>query len=182
MLTLLLSVLPEEQKEVVEKIFRRFCGMFLSIALKYLHDKQYAEDAVQESMVKIILHIDDIMAPPDETIKNYCAMMVRNTAIDIGRKEHLRTHQALTEDISSEQGNPAEDIAERIDAEELVVEALSQFSRDEVSLLYLIHEKELTYREIAELMGITEDAVKKRAKRIMVRLQEIIEPGEDRLN
>ena len=177
MLTLLLSVLPEEQKTVVEKIFRRYRGMFLSIAIKYLHDMQRAEDAVQESMVKIILHIDDITALPDGAIKNYCAMMVRNTAIDIGRKEHLRTHQELTEDIASGQENLAETLAERLDAEKLVADALSQLSEDEVRLLYLRHEKGLTYREIAGLMGSTEDAVKKRAKRLMIRLREIIGLG-----
>lgn len=177
MITLLLSVLPEEQKAAVEKVFRRDRGLFIKIALEYLHDKQHAEDAVQEALVKVILHIEEISALSDREQKNYCAMIVRNTAIDMVRKERHGSALEIDENRLIQE-NPAEDIPEQLDSKRIVEKALSRLSKEEINLLYLRHEKELTYREIGALMGITEDAAKKRGKRILERLRKVIESTE----
>ena len=100
MLTLLLSVLPEEQKVSVEKIFHRYKGLFQQIAFDYVHDKNRAEDIVQESLVKIILHIDEILELSQKEQKNYCAMIVQNTAKDLLRKERVRGSGDTIYDVS----------------------------------------------------------------------------------
>ena len=179
MLTLLLSVLPEEQKVSVEKIFHRYKGLFQQIAFDYVHDKNRAEDIVQESLVKIILHIDDILELSQKEQKNYCAMIVQNTARDMLRKESVRRSKDTIYDVSIQQEDATEDIPKQMVYREIIEKALHDFTAEEKRLLYLKCGYEMSYKEVARLMGISEDAAKKRGMRLIKKIRSAMEQRED---
>ena len=179
MLTLLLSVLPEEQKASVEKIFHRYKGLFQRIALDYMQDKNRADDVVQESMVKIILHIDVISGLSQKEQKNYCAMIVQNTAKDLLRKESVRIKGDIVYETTTQQEDSTANIPEQMVYRDITEKMLQGFSMEEKRLLYLKCGYGMPYKEVARLMGISEDAAKKRGMRMMKRIRSAMEQRGD---
>ena len=57
------------------------------IAFEVLKDDALAEDAVQDAFVKIIKHLDDLGEIKCHKTKSFIVIIVRNSAIDILRKE-----------------------------------------------------------------------------------------------
>jgi RNA polymerase sigma-70 factor (ECF subfamily) len=59
-----------------------------------------------------------------------------------------------------------------------VIEAMKMLENDEREILSLVLTENLKYREIAPIMGITENNVKVKVHRARLRLREIIEHGD----
>ena len=75
-------------------IYKKFYGYLMAVALRYIKNEMEAEDAVNESFIKVFKKINDFVAHEDEqilekTMKGWMARITVNTTIDKlrGRKE-----------------------------------------------------------------------------------------------
>ena len=177
MLALLLSILPEEIRTEVEKIYKHYRGLFYGIALDKCRDDYSADDVVQESMKRIMLHSEVMISLTDTEKKSYCATVVHNTAIDYYRKE--KTIESFNA-YSDEQMMCVEldQVEQRIDVQQKLVSLLSDFSQEEKEIISMHYGHGYTYKEIGRLFGISEEAAKKRGKRILNKAKEIADSNQ----
>ena len=160
-----MTIESENDKNKIISIYQQYRGLMFYIAKQILKDQASAEDAVSDSIEKLIrnLHkIDDISCYKTRSL---IVIIVRNTALNILKK-------AKYTDISDPQTEEAADTSP-IAIEEIVsteaynkiveiINSLPDTYRD-AAVLSLLHER--TYDDIAGLLDISYDAVKMRLSR-----------------
>ena len=106
MLGFYLSLIDEpDDKEKFAEIFRSYGNMMFSKAMSILHNAALAEEAVQESFLKIAKNISKISDPNCSKTAAFIVIIVRNTALDMLKTEHINDTEPLNEaipDISSD--------------------------------------------------------------------------------
>lgn len=106
MLGFYLSLIDEpDDKEKFAEIFRSYGNMMFSKAMSVLHNTALAEEAVQESFLKIAKNISKISEPNCSKTAAFIVIIVRNTALDMLKNEHINDTEPLDEaipDISSD--------------------------------------------------------------------------------
>lgn len=106
MLGFYLSLIDEpDDKEKFAEIFRSYGNMMFSKAMSVLHNTALAEEAVQESFLKIAKNISKISEPNCSKTAAFIVIIVRNTALDMLKSEHINDREPLDEampDISSD--------------------------------------------------------------------------------
>ena len=112
----------------------------------------------------------------------FCVTIVRRCAIDILRKEKRVLPVSDIEDAgvrNTEPVNAADDSPEALFFRELqkkeLREIISRLPEDEVKLLVFRYVKEIRFKEIGMLMGISEDTARKRCQRVLEKLRALYE-------
>ncbi|MCR5656963.1 MAG: sigma-70 family RNA polymerase sigma factor, partial [Butyrivibrio sp.] len=85
MLFLILSVLEDDQRKLVEDIFKNNYKKYLRISTRILGSNTVAEEAVSDALIKISLNIKRISHLPCPEMEAFCVTIVKNCAYD-----HLR--------------------------------------------------------------------------------------------
>lgn len=168
MLAICLSMLETEQDQ------RRFTRLFeahekkiYSVALRILGDRTRAEDAAQQTWLKLVQNWKRISALPWEETEGYVVTVAKNAALDILRAERKTT--AFPEDWDP----PAqEDTQAEYDYLVTLIRALPENYR---RILELKCVEEQSNREIARRLHISESAVAVRILRGKAMLRERLE-------
>ncbi|NLD16892.1 MAG: sigma-70 family RNA polymerase sigma factor [Tissierellia bacterium] len=168
-----LASLNFDEREFVEKLFLRLNFKMYKVAFNILKEKSDTQEAVANSFVNIMESIEKIMALPCPQIDPYCVTIVKRESINIIRK---RKNLVVTDEIyqiADEKSTEAEFIL-NIDIEKLVkyVNRLKLLEKD---LLILRYAEKQSYRQIGEVLGISEEAAKKRGQRILTKLKKYYE-------
>ena len=93
MLLYLSLIDTEEDKIKFEDIFNSYKKTMYYIANSILKDEHYSHDAVQNSFLKIIKHIDKIEDVKCNKTKGFIVTIVRNSSIDIYRKLQIEKNK-----------------------------------------------------------------------------------------
>ncbi len=158
MLSFYLTLIDEpSDKEKFTEIYEHYKGMMMQKAMSILHNSALAEEAVQESFVKIAKNIFKISSPICSKTASFIVIIVRNTSYDILRREKPDRNVSLDEEISAE-NIEMPDINEVLSTVGInfileVINGMDDKYRDALSLKYLYG---YSNSEIAKLIGITE--------------------------
>lgn len=74
-------------QEFITQIYKKYDRLMLFTAKKYLMDLQECEDAVQESLLKLMSRIELLRTLEEPVLTSYVVTTVRNTAINILRRQ-----------------------------------------------------------------------------------------------
>ncbi len=161
-----------ESKESADKLhclYRRYGKFMYSVAYAVTNDKQYAEDAVHNALIKISNKLSNIDPDNRARTKAFLYIVCRNAAIDIVKKRtYLNEDELDVENISNEDAgivaNPLDIISTRETNQKLkqALDALDAKYRDVFLLKYAYS---YSREDIAEMLGISVEAVKKRLAR-----------------
>lgn len=154
---------PKDQSKF-ERIYYTYRGLMFHIAKSILRQEQDAEDAVHEAFIKIAKNILKISEPVCPKTRVYVVQVVESTSIDIWRKRRRRVETVPLEEYVGIQSNYHGD--NRVVAEIL---ALPAHDRE---VLLLRYDQGFSVRETANLLGISETAVRKREQRAKNHLKE----------
>jgi len=77
-----------KNKEKIEYLSNRYYKSMHNAAMIILGDYHLAEDACQDTFIKLIRNADILDDITSERVKNYCFVLLRHTATDIARKWH----------------------------------------------------------------------------------------------
>lgn len=103
MLSFYLTLINEpSDKEKFTEIYEHYKGMMMQKAISILHSSALAEEAVQESFIKIAKNIFKISSPICSKTASFIVIIVRNTSYDILRREKPDKNVLLDEEISAE--------------------------------------------------------------------------------
>ncbi|UOQ85388.1 RNA polymerase sigma factor [Gracilibacillus salinarum] len=88
-----------DNNEIFNELVNQFHSMMYYTALKIVKDTQMAEDAVQESWIKVFKH--QLKLERIETLGSWLRTITSRSAIDLLRKEKRRKESLLTDEANS---------------------------------------------------------------------------------
>lgn len=123
-----------------------------------------AEDAVQNSFMKIVKHIDKIdFSRGERDVKNYCLTILCNEVCNV-LSDNQENFEFDEEFCSANEYNIVEELEIRESYNE-VVEAIKSLDEKYSTTLYLIFCQEKTVNQVAEMMGLSSKTVYTRLAR-----------------
>lgn len=175
MLPFILTIGDETKQSYLEELYNTHSRRMFGSAYKILENKQDAEDALQETFIKIYKNIEKFMSLSGDDLILLIIIYTRNTARDILRKRNTEKKHTAELPTDSE-GEPlfTDIIDPCADVEEIVInkerirktasfiDSLPEPQRDVILMKYRLGMKE---REIAQILGISETAVSSRILR-----------------
>ena len=132
-------------------VLQRYTALLLGVALKYLKEKQHAEDAVQQVFLKVLTHL-----PQEEILnfkgwlyilmRNHCLQQLRdrNHYVDEAALAYLPATPSDTEDIQWHEHTLAQ-----LDA------ALKELNAEQKTTIDLFYLKKCSYEQIIAQTGYT---------------------------
>ena len=187
MLQLFLTLIEEAtEKEKFEVLYYRYRDLLHYIAMEILHDEHLAEDAVQEAFFRVARNFHKVGAVESVKTRNFLALITRNAALTMAE---CAKKQPGAPDLSPEQQAAAEergflhrsvpdaafDAVSTAELKEIIL-ALPEHYR---SVLYLAGVYEYNQPEIASLLQLPVETVKKRMQRGRLLLQQALQEREN---
>ncbi len=169
----------QKDSEKLEQLYGLYEKKMYAVAYSILHNEWQAEDAVQDAFVRLFKNIRKIKNLEEEKTRAYVLRTIQNVAIDLYRKNHIslqRTVSMEEKEIADERDDMMSLIS-RIAGESILEEMLSRLpeSYKEVIMLRCVHQ--LSTKETAAVLEISEALVRKRQQRAIKKLRTMM--GED---
>ncbi len=174
-------------QDSVEDLFRKYLPMMRGLARSILKDFHLSEDAVQEALVKLYRYSDKIDNIDSKATKNYVYTVIRNESISIKRKEERRN--LFETDVQFSEETALNNIEGQLDIDEFcnkfgfgpeITGFLNQLSLVDKDILTYKYSYGYSFKEIAEIMNMSRDAVYKRHKRALDKLRSILEEADEK--
>lgn len=173
------------ERAALEELFQRYRLPAYRIAYRLLGNEADALDAVQEGFVKALTHLDGFQGR--SSFKTWLLRVVGNAALDLGRQRGRREMLSLDRperpETTPEQLLSVEDHARNLDQEDLrgqLLRALALLPEAQRQTFVLFADAGLSYREVAETLGISIGTVMSRLfyarQRLRVLLTERVTP------
>ena len=142
-------------------------------------DRHAAEDLTQESFLRALAAVKTFR--PGSNFRAWLFRIGHNNFVNQKRSER-RTKHPLPEDVAVHDLNPAELSAENREVLEVVSRAVAELPSEFRSALLLRVEEGLSFREVAKVLGTTEETArwrvfKARQKLVKVLSPELLPPG-----
>ena len=162
MLSAALAILETaEQRNELDEFYKENIGKLYSIAISKLHNRQSAEDAIQETFLRICRYPQKFFEIEVHKRLPYAVIIIRNVIYDMFRKNGMREYDDLTDDTVADE-HSVEDIA----LDNIFTAELEEFIRSMPEALRQAITLKLTYdmtsRQIANALGISEAVARKR--------------------
>lgn len=155
----------------LERLVAQYQGAVLRTCYLYLCDRSQAEDAVQETFLKVYRNLDSFRGESSE--KTWILKIAMRTCYDMNHSGWSRFfNRRITPEMLPEASVP---FTERDDALTQAVMRLPEKLRRVIILYYY---QGLSVREIAETLGITQPSVSSRMKRGREKLKAALEGRE----
>ena len=156
----LLARFSRGERAALEELFGRYRTVAYRVAHRLLGNEADALDAVQEGFVKALTRLKSFQGR--SSFKTWLLRVVSNAALDLGRQRQRREALSLDVPSSDDQetlqpltlSDPADGL-ERADLRRLLQEALAVLSEAQRQTFVLHADGELTYREVADALGIS---------------------------
>lgn len=178
MFIIIFCTLSEEDKDLVNWIFNGNHEKLYYISMRMLRNETDAQDAVAQTFLKVIEHIEKIGKLPKAQIVPYCVVITKHVAADMLRKKKQEFPADTVEFfVCQEEADAESRFFEKANTQTLL-SVLRQLPDEDRDLIHLRYACDLGYREIARLFEIGEDAAKKRGQRVLKKLRELYEKEE----
>jgi RNA polymerase sigma-70 factor, ECF subfamily len=161
------------EQRSAEKIFKHFYPAVYRFARARLNDKEAAADIAQNVFLKVTRMITSY----DSTKGNFSAwiwQIARNTLTD-----HLRTLQRNQTELESALNINIDEFAENTHTDMLnttdayhIIDIVKKFASEDQELFRLRYISELTYAEIADITGRSENSLRVALHRIREKIRE----------
>jgi RNA polymerase sigma-70 factor (ECF subfamily) len=156
----LLARLGRGDRRALEELFRRYRLVAYRVAHRLLGNEADALDAVQDGFLKALTHLSGFQGR--STFKTWLLRVVSNAALDLGRqrgrREVLSLDTALPQEREPASLLGADDVSaglERLDLRQALDAALAQLPEAQRRTFVLHADAGLSYREVADVLGIS---------------------------
>lgn len=160
-------ILNSEDALLIEMLYSKYSKFMYKVAYNILHNKYDTEDAIQQTIVRIISCIEKIGEIEDKKTRNFIGIVCRNIAIDIynKRKKHTDVYDINDcEDITVDD-NDLSLIVVSQDNVEKIERFISSLDKKYQDVLFLRIRYEYNISEIASILGLSYDTAQKRLER-----------------
>ncbi len=178
MINAALAVLQtDEQRNILSEFYEENKNKFFSLAYAKLHNFEESEDAVQEAFLRIVKYPEKFFSIEPHKRLPYSIIIIRNVVLQMLEKQGRYTFEELPEGIP-DSNLSIEDISIGNVARSELVEFIQTLSEAKKQAVILKGVYGLNNREIADVLGITESAVRRRIADAYGRIIYFVRRGE----
>jgi RNA polymerase sigma-70 factor (ECF subfamily) len=176
----LVQLAREGDRPAREELFRRHWGLAYRVAYRLLGNEQDALDAVQDGLLKAVVHLGDFQGRSG--FQTWLMRIVTHAALDLGRKRGRRS----TVTLGHREENPLDTACEddpaqglrRNDLRRVIEAALERLTPKIRATFVLFAEAEMSYEEIARTLEIPIGTVMSRINAARQKLQMHLDGNE----
>lgn len=160
----------------IESCYQLYEQKMYQIAYGILRDPQLAEDAVQDAFLKLMRHNIYFEDARSDDSKRYMITVIKHSAIDIYHKKQREQEIMYLSDqtVELENGNETNHPIDDTELDEYIAHLPPKYQ----SIVQCLAVKNLSVRETAQVLGITEANVRKRFERAKKMLKTLVK-GSD---
>lgn len=178
MINAALAVLQtDEQRNILSEFYEENKNKFFSLAYAKLQNSEESEDAVQEAFLRIVKYPEKFFSIEPHKRLPYSIIIIRNVVLQMLEKQGRYTFEELPEDIP-DSNLSIEDISIGNVARSELVEFIQTLSEAKKQAVILKGVYGLNNREIADVLGIAESAVRRRIADAYGRIIYFVRRGE----
>ena len=164
----LLDAINSGERAALCRLYDRYSEYAMAIGLRYVPDCDQVRDVLQDSFVRIITSIGRFDYRGEGSLKSWVSRIVANQAVDyIKQHQRLQFTDEMPEDINEEEPDVGDIPPDILDS------MIGQLPTGYRVVLNLFVFEQLSHRDIAQRLGITERASTSqffRAKRMLQRM------------
>ncbi len=165
MISILLDLIEEESDQILfENIYKEYQKQMLHIAVKYLRNKELAEDTIQNVFLRIARNIKTIRDLKPEQVRCYVFVATRHGALDTLKieKRHQFCDIDSFYDISDKLSE--NNIENRI-SQSYIVDIIERIPARYKEVMYMRFLLGISYKDMARVLGITANNARQRVLR-----------------
>lgn len=170
--------MTHKESDKLKQLYELYEQPMYRIAFAVLKNNEFAEDAVSDAFIKIIGKLHKIGDAGSPKTKNYIIKVIKSTSINIYRKKRTSYAREVTIDETVMQipddSDSAEDLIIAAEIRSELHDIINNIKEPDRSILLLRCRDELSWREVAQILSLTEVNVRKRFERIRKKLTEEI--------
>lgn len=144
------------EKELIAQLYNAYKQFMYNISMSLLGKKEDAEDAVQDSFVRIIKNLDKIQNPYSRKTKSYITVITKNICFDKLKKQ--QNMQKIYQDGKVYEDDSAQQ-AEIDITYEKIIKNMKQLSPQLKNIAFLYYVQQLPTKDIAEMLDIEPNTV-----------------------
>lgn len=169
-----LSVLEtDEQRNELSEVYIKNSDKFYHIAYSKLQNRNDAEDAVEEAFLRVAVKPENFFGIPDEKKVAYLDVIIKNVAVEMFNKR-CKTAAVDIEELYEEFTDTfplPDELAIGEVAKDKLIDFIMSMPEGKRQAMLLKIEHQLTTKQIAAALGISESAARKRISdaEIMIR-------------
>ena len=169
-----MALIDDEDIPEFEKIYEKYKQPLYDLAFSILHNHQDAEDAVQETFIKIADTFTKVLQIPCNELTSYIVIICRNISINKYNKNKRTSEHTirLNENIT------ASEVFSASESKEALMNALSQLPQDHKDVIFLFDLQGMSAKEAAALLGISEGNVRIKVFRAREMLRKSLKEGK----
>ncbi len=167
----------DEQRNILSEFYEENKNRFYAIAFSKLHNREAAEDAIQEAFLRIVRYPDKFFEIDAHKRLPYAIIIIRNVVLQFLEQKGRYEPEELPEELPDPGISVEETVIGRISGDELM-EFINSLPEAQKQAIILKSVYGLNYREIADTLGITEAAVRRRISDAYGRIRGYIKEGE----
>ncbi len=181
MLSLLLTFIEDEKdKQGFINLYNNYKNYIYKLCFNLVHDHFLAEDCLQETFIIVAKNFDKTYGADSQKTKNFLITIAKSVSMKVYNKNVSSQEDFFDESDSSVMLNPsAEDIAfDKYTVQELyqAIESLN----DNLKLPLIFKDLyDFSYKDIAEIFGISTPALRKRITRARAEIKIFLEKNID---
>lgn len=165
----------------MEELYRQYRSPMFRVALAVLRDEGLAEDAVQQTFLKIFQNFSKIDWEDCNKTRSFIVILIRNTAIDLYRqrkREKVISFEELERPLPDWEISVDERVISSLEGAQ-AARLLEELDEKHRNLLILRYYHGYRNKEIAQLLGMTQAQVALGLHRGRERLRKMLEEGGD---
>ncbi len=177
MISAALAILEnEDERNELAEIYNQNVKTFYSIAFSRLHNQDDAEDAIQEAFLAIANNPDIFFRVPKQKRVSYLNVVIKNISCKMWNKKHnIKEHEGeLNELISDERTLVEEHLLSNYSCQQ-IIDFMKTMPEITQTAIYLKADLEMNNSDISKVLGISEEATRKRIARAISQIKQFVE-------
>lgn len=166
--------------QALDILVERYFRYVYNFAAKYIGDRKEAEDLTQETFLRVWRSLKKF--DQQKNFKVWLFRVARNVCIDHLRRKKIPVFSSFENDFNESSvldkiADPTDSVGKKMENQEMekeMGEYLMKLSELNRSVLLLYYNQELTFREIADLLGESINTVKSRHRRALVLIRKMM--------
>lgn len=151
-------------------LFDRFSPLMMGVVLRYVNDREKANDVLQDAFIKVFKNIKRYKK--EGSLEGWIRRIVVNTALDQIRKNKKYQKHIEVDDISINLSKPSE-AEEQLEAESLMY-IIKQLPEGFKLVFNMYAIEGYSHKEIADKLGISESTSKSQYSRAKSTLRKLL--------
>jgi RNA polymerase sigma-70 factor (ECF subfamily) len=163
----------------LEVLLDRYETPLFNFILRFVRDQERAKDLLQEVLLRLVQSADGFRG--QAKLRTWLYRIARNQCIDHSRRQKHRRHASLDAESGEHGGSLHDRVASTASDGESgtgdrqlgvrIAAAVDELPEDQREVFVMRHAQHLSFREIAEVVGIPENTAKSRMRYALERLQ-----------